>query len=826
MTIITKPYNNILPIIKKEYFLFLLLLFCISPLFSQQKIISGFIYDHISGEPIPQVSVSIEGVENVSFTDERGGFILIIPEQDKKIIFKGFEGFKVKKISYKNEIYIINLIFLERDYYQLSLSGLKELHVVSASRVEESLEDAAANITIISRQEIQERGYQTLVEVCEDLPGFDFFVFNDGGGEYPTYNMHRGIGSVGNTKILIMVDGIVQNNISFNWSQLWTYENMFMDLERIEVIAGPSSALYGGQAVSGVINFITRNNFNGVEAKSSFGSNFTRGFDIFAGHTFENQTNISLSLHKYNTEGDMGNRYDPGGYFHNISYPMYVLQDYDDEGYYVENALHPKGGQEIPGGFQNWNNSYSIRAKLNTKNFELGMYYWDKNGGSGSYENGYEYNVMDKDYQTHMNGYHIYAKNKLRISKKLELHSDLVFRSTNVLPTTGFKYHYRFPNLTKNYVAYAYQAYIEEMAVYKINYKSSILFGLKYTNNYKSDRVVSLGYFPENTSSTESSWMYANSGLGLNIQQHYPFEIVPEVALYGLWNFTPGTKFKFSMGLRYDQSAEIGQIIAPRLNTIYHINSKNSLKFMLGNAFKQPSFFELNDEFRGNPDLISEQITTYELEYNSEVFDALINYKMNVFFSDIRHLISIVSDTSLFYGQQFRNVSDSYISGFVLDLRVSPHQQIKFYSNYIFMLGKKEGESSWKQIETTAMHKLNMGVNWHLFNNKLTIDARANIVGKRKAQESNVWLHKYEEGYAPSYTKINLTVSYRFLEAFTAQLIINNLLSEQYYGVGRESGSAMVDNYHYIDNINPAGFIPAYHPQPGRSFLLNLIFKL
>ena len=797
-----------------------------SPLFSQQNIISGFVYDHISGKPIPQVSVSIEGYKNVSFTDEKGNFVLIIPEQDEKIVFKEFENYKIKKISSKNDVYTINLIQLELDYYQLSLSGLNKIQVVSASRIEESLEDAASNITIISRQEIQERGYQTLVEVCEDLPGFDFFVFNDGGGEYPTYNKHRGIGSVGNSRILIMVDGIVQNNISFNWSLLWTYENMFMDIERIEIIAGPGSALYGGQAVSGLINFITRSNFSGVEVKTSLGSNLTRGFDIFAGHSFKNKTNISLSFHKYNTEGDMGDRYDPGGYFHNHKYPMYILQDYDEAGNYIENTLNPKGGQEIPGGFQTWNDSYSIRAKLNVKNFEIGMFYWDKDGGSGSYESGYEYNVMGKDFRSHMNGYHVYAKNKIDLNKKIELHSDLVFRSTNILPKTGFNYHYRYPKLSKNYVANAYQAYLEEILIYKINYKSSLLIGFKYASNYRSNRVVSLGYFPENTSSTESSWLYANSGLGLNIPQHYPFRVIPEIALYGLWNFSSGNMFKFSAGLRYDQSIDIGRIIAPRLNTIYHINSKSRLKFMLGNAFKQPSFFELYDEFRGNPNLNPEQITTYEMEFDSEMFNGIVNYKMNAFFSDLRHSIMVVSDTTIAFGQEFRNADDSYIGGFIIDFRVTLPKQIKFYSNYTFMLGKNENESSWQQIETTAAHKLNLGVNWHLLKDKMIINARANIVGKRKAQESNVWLHKYENGYAPSYTKVNLTVSYRFLEKFIAQLVINNLLNEQYYGIGRESASGMVDDYHYINNINPAGFIPSYHPQPGRSFLLNLMFRL
>lgn len=50
------------------------------------------------------------------------------------------------------------------------------------------------------------------------------------------FSMNRGIGDVGNSEILVMVDGIVQNSISFNWSLLWTNENMLIDVERIKII--------------------------------------------------------------------------------------------------------------------------------------------------------------------------------------------------------------------------------------------------------------------------------------------------------------------------------------------------------------------------------------------------------------------------------------------------------------------------------------------------------------------------------------------------------------------------------------------------------------
>ncbi len=143
------------------------------------------------------------------------------------------------------------------DIYSYSLKDLAETYISTGSVEEAPVNIAPSNITIITKQMIDERGYQTLVDICQDIPGFDFMMYNDGGGEYPGYSKNRGLGEIGNPEILIMIDGIVQNNISFNWSLLWTYENMLIDVLKIEIIQGPGSVMYGAQAFTGVINIIT-----------------------------------------------------------------------------------------------------------------------------------------------------------------------------------------------------------------------------------------------------------------------------------------------------------------------------------------------------------------------------------------------------------------------------------------------------------------------------------------------------------------------------------------------------------------------------------------
>ncbi|MCW8998781.1 MAG: TonB-dependent receptor plug domain-containing protein, partial [Kangiellaceae bacterium] len=172
----------------------------------------------------------------------------------------------------------------ERDYFDLSLKELANIKVVTSSKREQTVNESYANINVITKQMIESRGYRNVIEVLEDLPGFDFATYEDGGGEYPVHFLNRGIGGDnGNSRLLVMVDGFVQNHISFNWSQGLTDEQMLHDVERIEVVQGPGSSLYGAQAVSGIVHIITRSGFEGTQAKLTVGENSSRTMELLYG---------------------------------------------------------------------------------------------------------------------------------------------------------------------------------------------------------------------------------------------------------------------------------------------------------------------------------------------------------------------------------------------------------------------------------------------------------------------------------------------------------------------------------------------------------------
>ncbi|MCP4135064.1 MAG: TonB-dependent receptor plug domain-containing protein [bacterium] len=712
--------------------------------------------------------------------------------------------------------------------------------VVTPSLKAETQREAPSNVTVITKEMIKRRGYRTLVEVCEDIPGFDFMMYNDGAGEYTSFGLTRGIGGdVGNAKILIMVDGIVQNFINFNWSNLWTYEQLFHDLDRIEVVLGPGSALYGAQAYAGVIHLITQKNYEGIYIDTEYGwQTNERDIKLMYGKKFED-FHLMLSVRKYDTDGDNGTgRYDPGSYFHNNIAPNTLERNYTADGTYQTNAANPSAGQAIPDGFNNWVNSTAFRVKLSTESTEIGVYYWDIERGSSSYVSGYEYYTCDDDHQAHRRGYHFYLKNKIKPAAKLRLESAAVYRVADTMPGTGVQYTYQFDNMRKALFSSGKQAYIEERLCYDINSNHNALLGVRGMFSRKGALKTTLNdddtfYSPL----MDSSWDLAYAGDGIGLYKEVQDSDVFEAAVY-IQSKNRWTDFlSSSVGARYDGSTEFGSIINPRAGVVGAFGDIWTMKVLFGTAFRQPSNFELKSSWYSNPDLEPEKSYTGELELNARA-GTVFNIRSNLFLSYMKDFIGTVSSSSMMGGYQYFNKDSQWVRGISVVGDIQVFKKLGFfgslqvYANYIYTEGKAQGHRDgffelWQEVERIARHKVNAGMNWELWERHVNINFRVNWVGKRKAQGDNRWLIKYNSGYAPSYIKANLVMTFRrFLDdRLEARFIIMNLFDEQFYGVGRGAAESLREEYDVDTNVNPGGFSPPYHPQPGRTFLIGLKYE-
>ena len=141
------------------------------------------------------------------------------------------------------------LIFAQSDTIKTSLSEI----VVSANKTQTPYYTLASSVSVITSEEICKRQLNTVVDVLQEIPGISVSQLG-GPGKLAKVNI-RG----GNTNhTLVLMDGTEMNDASstdnaFDFSTLNTN-----DIERIEVVRGPQSTLYGSDAVAGVINIITK----------------------------------------------------------------------------------------------------------------------------------------------------------------------------------------------------------------------------------------------------------------------------------------------------------------------------------------------------------------------------------------------------------------------------------------------------------------------------------------------------------------------------------------------------------------------------------------
>ena len=137
-----------------------------------------------------------------------------------------------------------------------TLKDLLNVRITTASRTSQSASLASAKVIVITREQIRSRNYQSLLDVILDLP--DIKVDD---------KMYSGMrnsltirGTQGTEKILVLLDGV--NIGTPSGEALPVMENYPVHFaEQIEILYGPASALYGADAVSGIVNIITRKSF-------------------------------------------------------------------------------------------------------------------------------------------------------------------------------------------------------------------------------------------------------------------------------------------------------------------------------------------------------------------------------------------------------------------------------------------------------------------------------------------------------------------------------------------------------------------------------------
>ena len=175
--------------------------------------------------------------------------------------------------------------------------------VVSASRIEQKLRDVPANVTVITREEIQQSPARTVDDLLRQVPGFSLFRRSSSLVTHPTAQgvSLRGIGPSGVSRTLVMLDGVPLNDPFGGW--VYWSKVPLESIERIEVVRGGGSGVYGNYALAGVINIVTkRPEARVAQAKFDLGTRNTVDTDILASHV-TGPWGISLEGNFFRTDG-------------------------------------------------------------------------------------------------------------------------------------------------------------------------------------------------------------------------------------------------------------------------------------------------------------------------------------------------------------------------------------------------------------------------------------------------------------------------------------------------------------------------------------------
>ena len=235
------------------------ILLTIAALFSflvAQKSLTGTIVDKSSGEPLigANVIISSDQINTGAATDQNGRFVI-------DNIPNGSYSINVTYIGYAN--FNDNLSISENSStndldlkIELSISAISlQEYVVTASRGKrEKITDAPAAISVISELKIRTQSNPNLGDYLKDVKGVDFTQSG-----LDSYNLSaRGFNSSFSSRLLTLTDGRMANVPSLRLIAYNTIPLTSDDVSQIEVVLGPSSALYGPNAHSGVINIISK----------------------------------------------------------------------------------------------------------------------------------------------------------------------------------------------------------------------------------------------------------------------------------------------------------------------------------------------------------------------------------------------------------------------------------------------------------------------------------------------------------------------------------------------------------------------------------------
>jgi outer membrane receptor for ferrienterochelin and colicins len=468
--------------------------------------------------------------------------------------------------------------------------------VYGASKYEQKVTDAPASVSIVTASDIQKYGYRTLADVLRSVRGL-----------YVTYDRNysylgvRGFGRPGdyNSRVLLLVDGHRINDDIYGQGLIGREFPVDVDLiDRVEVIRGPGSSLYGTGAFFAVINVVTRGArlFNGAEVSAEAGDLATAKGRASYGQRFENGLEMMLSASGYRSSGQR-----------RLYYPEFdspqthngIARDLDaerTEQVFANLAFGDFNLRLVHG---------SRRKEFPTASFETVF-----NDPRAHTVDDRQY--VDLSYQRRLDD--------SDVSGRIYLDS---YRYTGDYP-------YDLPPVVVNQDSIDGRWWGAE-------YKYTTRFGDRHRATLGAEYVDNYRQFQENA--------YVDPNVSLldsrRRSRTWALYLQDEIAI--------SPTLSLNAGLRYDQLYTLGSTTNPRLALIYNAIPDTTLKLLYGTAFRAPNAYELyfyntgGIGFKAPGSLAPEKIRTTELVLERNLTEHLRGV-VSAYRNEITNLISLHTD--------------------------------------------------------------------------------------------------------------------------------------------------------------------------------------
>ncbi|MDR2635268.1 MAG: TonB-dependent receptor [Campylobacteraceae bacterium] len=699
---------------------------------------------------------------------------------------------------------------------------LDEIKVVSAAGHEQKIVEAPASISVITAEDLAKKQYITLLDAVRDIEGVDIGETRDKGGE-GTISI-RGMGS---DYTLLLINGRRQNNVGDLYQNNvyvgahYNHLPPVTAVERIEVIRGPMSTLYGSDAIGGVINIITKKitpEWSGsvgssltLEGNSDFGDDRTADFNIM-GPIIKDKLSIALRGSIYKREASNPN-------YESVTDPNGVVHErtlgFGAGGRTVANTNWEIGTTItfVPVENQEFAFDYDLsKQKYDNSESQVGTLdsissIWRASGGKVAPRVGYS-----SDQRLEREQYGLTHTGKW----------GTVTTETGISQITTNNYGRSLPFSAE-----------ERLRLQDLWSNSSGIM-----SNLNATQMAELNAFlPRPTRTLESSQFIFDHVSKIPLESNYIvvggqfIDAALKDGIYALDNngsYTEDDKFSFKQfalfaedtffltdelsitgGARYDHHDNFGSHISPRLYLNYEPSENWAFKGGVSTGYKTPKATDLQygitgfggqgtSPWIGNPDLKPETSVNSEIAvyYNHEKghsfnFTFFVNkFKDKIVSSDTLKICDATTTTNCVdIGDAWvaalgnnnglsrkQNISEAEVKGFEIAGKFVFIPQLSLRMNYTYIDSEQtSGSEKGRPLTSSAKHKGNVMLDWAV-NEALSTNLALEMEDKRyRGVDSDNNLLYYK-----GYEVLNLGASYKANDNLVFHARINNLLDKDF----------------------------------------------